>query len=447
MRKNLLFSVAFAALALAACNKQEPDAPGTGGVVEGQPAMMQVSLTQNVGTYASPDADAPATDGEKEITSAVVYVFNAQNTLEAMQTMTSATSSAFPVTSGSKKVFVAVNFAPATAATSFTPTVGSTLSSQFEAALLESLNLTQDDAKNYAQSGKMWMTSFKDNVADGGLYDEIVVPTTATESSPHKATVTVGRLSAKVVLNLNSSNSGVLNATIDPDVSPQWNVMNIPVKSNLVGQYKGGILQTPLRSDATESNYFDTQLKDVDAYNADWGGTSNSYSPVYVTENSRAKESILYGNTTLARIAIKWTPTVIYDGNTDEETTYTDDTDFYVIVANDGTVLNDRLYASKPTDNIVQDYVSNGTQANNVKTYTGGIGYYFVPVRDLADTDLDRSFSVERNHLYRIHVSKINSVGDPDGKPDPDTPIVTSSAMDVTITVSPWVVKDINTEI
>lgn len=451
MKKNLLFSIAFAALALAACNKQEPDGPGDGGVVEGQPSAMRITLSQNVGTYAASDANETATTSESTINLAKVYVFNAQNTLEAMVDMSSLGPSApFAITSGSKKIFVAANFDPTShAATSFVPTVGSTLVSDFEKVVLTGLSGTLNDPKNIAAADAMWMTTFKSDVADGGLFDAINVPTSATMENPHQETVNVGRLSAKVVLNLNTSNSGVLNAKIDETYTPKWMMMNNPVRSNLVGRYAGGILQTPLRTDNTSTNFWDTEEKNVDTYRDGWGGTDDTYSSFYVTENSRDKTSILYGNTTLARIAIKWTPTVLYDGGTDEVSTasYIPNADFYVIVDNEGNVLNGRLYIDQPVETVVQKHVNGGTVENNVKAYTDGIGYYFVPIRDLADTDLDRSFSVERNHLYRINVSKINSVGDPDGEPDPNTPIVTSSAMEVSITVSPWVAKDINTEI
>lgn len=87
-----------------------------------------------------------------------------------------------------------------------------------------------------------------------------------------------------------------------------------------------------------------------------------------------------------------------------------------------------------------------------IEVYCGGIMYYRWAISDMAykpfvESETTHTYSVLRNSIYRLNVTKINEIGkDVPNGPEPDDPIKNPNFyMNVTVKINPWVLntKDI----
>ncbi len=87
-----------------------------------------------------------------------------------------------------------------------------------------------------------------------------------------------------------------------------------------------------------------------------------------------------------------------------------------------------------------------------IEVYCGGIMYYRWAISDMAykpfiESEATHTYSVLRNSIYRLNVTKINEIGkDVPNGPEPDDPIKNPNFyMNVTVSINPWVLntKDI----
>lgn len=85
-----------------------------------------------------------------------------------------------------------------------------------------------------------------------------------------------------------------------------------------------------------------------------------------------------------------------------------------------------------------------------IEVYCGGIMYYRWAISDMAykpfvESETTHTYSVLRNSIYRLNVTKINEIGkDVPNGPEPDDPIKNPNFyMNVTVSINPWVLNEI----
>ena len=83
-----------------------------------------------------------------------------------------------------------------------------------------------------------------------------------------------------------------------------------------------------------------------------------------------------------------------------------------------------------------------------IEVYCGGIMYYRWAISDMAykpfvESETTHTYSVLRNSIYRLNVTKINEIGkDVPNGPEPDDPIKNPNFyMNVTVSINPWVLN------
>ena len=86
--------------------------------------------------------------------------------------------------------------------------------------------------------------------------------------------------------------------------------------------------------------------------------------------------------------------------------------------------------------------------AYDVETYTNGISYYRLNIRDIRETTLTKKYAVNRNHYYKVNITEISNLGFNTAAgtipTKPTTPLETQTYISADITIEPWTVVDMN---
>ena len=81
-------------------------------------------------------------------------------------------------------------------------------------------------------------------------------------------------------------------------------------------------------------------------------------------------------------------------------------------------------------------------------TYTNGISYYRLNIRDIRETTLTKKYAVNRNHYYKVNITEISNLGFNTAAgtipTEPTTPLETQTHISADITIEPWTVVDMN---
>lgn len=416
MKQFKLFAVALAALTMFSCQKQEE--PGASDVEAGIPTTATIFLNQTStpATRATGDEEA-ATEAEKAIKSATIYIFNATtNVLEKTVTFETgdltSKKKVINITAGKKLVYAAVNIPGA----QLTDIKDNEISrTAFEQKVLNVVNIV--DATD-ATTG-FWMTN-NDNGAAVTLKTGITVPTPGNNT----VTVNVGRATAKVSVTL---------------------IPNVPV----IG---GAFTLTDFRvKDSPKQSYL------MPAKNADGKRISPNYSKIAITPAEyvhgpfvtiattpstyameNINESPRHGNTSYVLIKGVFTPTTTLDTNGANPEKGVVDADYWRIQKADNSLTAD-YYRIAPT--VAEITAKGGAGAKTLK-YIRGLSFYSLYIGDNTKTDLSEKYAVLRNNFYKIKIIQINGGGwnDETGAlpGTPGGPIETPTNIEATITVLPW---------
>lgn len=418
MKMNFKYVSMMACAALMAgftsCSNDD-DAIDNGIVPNGESAKVIISLTQAAqGTRAT----ETATDEEKAIKNATLYVFGAGKKLVAEEVLNNATGeNTLTIETGTNYFYVAVNKNDDVVSTDFV--VGTTTMEQVAKTVLTlaSIDDLTDASKGF----------FMTNV--GKPLEKIIKP--STTGAENKITIPVGRAVAKVAINLADDADQPEDGTLALD---SYQMGGNQKSMYLFPVFSGTDLLTPSYDLTYDENT-------ADKYFA-LGGKVNAGDPTYVVENATKERPAIQGKSTHALIKGIYTPATWLDANGGATTPSSDGT-FYRVYDTKNGVFFTEFYAEKPAD-----------KANNeVAKYEGGICYYSYFI---GDGEID----IKRNNYYKVNLVAVSGVGanqpdenkDLDGNPfepqlppviDPEKPIKEDAKIIVDLEVLPWTVETV----
>lgn len=425
-------TLALALTALASCNN-ENEIPGTNPEVTGVPthAAFSVKVSSTANTRATAEDDANGVAEEQKIGSLKVFIFNGgvlETTGDITLDANNQGTTTLTTTTGPKEIYAVAN-----PKTDMTLNVGQTLD-EFKALAVNAGTTSATPDENIA--GENVFTMIGSVVTTLTEKDE-----TAAKSNP--IDITVSRGAAKVQMQYDpqkvTQNQNLKGQFTDPKylVAQMNTKMFLPRKDyELTPNGKDG---DPYQKDEDNNYTFDhltavpADMTDAkDAVNP-WDHTfANSF---YTAENVNEVPST--GNTTFALVQLKYTPDNSEIQGTNKSLAV--DGTFYLLWnKQNGTGT---IYADQTEVNTAQQQDQTNLE---VKTYTGGLCYYRVNLRDITKTVLTEKYCVLRNNYYKINITQINSLGgtsttDPTIVPtDPDTPLETETHISADITVAAW---------
>lgn len=422
-------TLALALTALASCNN-ENEIPGTNPEVTGVPthAAFSVKVSSTANTRDAAATDDNGVVQEQKIGSLKVFIFNGgvlETTGDITLNENNEGTATLPTTTGPKEIYAVAN-----PKTDMTLNVGQTL----------------DEFKALAVNAGTTSATPDENIAGENVFTMIgSVVTTLTEQTAAQAlasriNITVSRGAAKVQLQYDATavtqNQDLKGVFSDPKylVAQMNTKMFLPRKDYELtpnGAAAGQADASPQDGTRDHLTTVPADMTDAKAAVSPWDNAfANSF---YTAEN--VNEAPTTGNTTFALVQLKYTPdNTEIQGNNKTLTAGT----FYVLRKTDGTNL---IYA----DNTEAQTAQQSTTGSTIKTYTGGLCYYRVNLRDITKTALQEKYCVLRNNYYKINITQINSLGgnsttDPEVivPTDPDTPLETETHISANILIAPW---------
>lgn len=442
MMKSKLFATVMVAGALLASCSKETNFGGESSVPEGIPTYAAISVSVNcTGVFAT---RAVSQDGEKELTSVDILIFDARGVLEtyAQNVTNQAGTYNVKTTTGQKTVYAVANNLVSGIKQGMTLTAFEQLS--YEAAKADGVTHKVDvpiaKASNFLMFGKTEATL-----------------TEQEPDTPNKVSLTVTRAAAKSQLlfkNVQASDSFQpenVALTFD-DASTQLAQLQPTMYVVAPAQSTGTVTPWDDNYTSQAANWIAAREKDFDTNNDSEMITVVEYSH-YLSENINATP--LMNTTTCMLVRVKATPTTWSDdGGTQQGSTFyalvkfTSDTDktFETIDSYYG------IYKDEATAQTVLD--SGALQADpdkakyGIVAFTDGYCYYRLNLRDMTQATSAARYSVLRNNFYKVTVTEINNLGwnNPGDLVDPEdkTPVETETSLEVTITVADWTDVDMN---
>lgn len=409
------------------------DETGTGGKpVEGQKTIAKINLTQvnRATTYASTGAEAPSTE-EKEVKTAILYVFNESKVFEARVELdlTAPDGKTFELTTGKKYFYAAVNI-PA----GMEPTIASaTLMDDAIKSILTVSNVTD----LYPATSGFFMTNV-DTPTGVEIVKADKEEVDGTTDTKNNITIPVGRAMIKASLDYTKANvTQPANGELD---NVKFLLANNPTKMYYMAYVtNAGQLETPYFNNSTiASGYYPdlTTISSSDFLAADGNATT------YGMENSN--KVVLAGNATYALIQGKFTPKKVVDKDGGNEAAGTSGADFWRILT-DGSFTN-KFYKEDPAGGTDLTTIQTNDPAATAVKYTGGVCYYaFYLADNSVSGNSTVKYTVKRNSFWKMKITDVSGAGSnsPEGVvPDPTAPIEAQTYIKGEIDVLDWAVYD-----
>ena len=435
MNFKYLMMTAVLAIGLASCSNDDDNVGGGTTPGDGQKTVAKISLTQNttLSTYAPTGQEAPI-PAEKEIHSAVLYIFNSSRVLEAEVTLdlTSAAPAAgaekvFELTAGDKYFYAAVNIPAGKKPVIANGTAMNTA--------IKSILSVDDVTELYPAASGFFMT----NVSAPSATNIVVATQAQAEAGTHNnITIPVGRAMIKASMNYTKANvpqpaSGELD-----DV--KFLLANNPKKMHYMPFVNtAGQLESPFFNDptVTVSNYYPTlgaTTAGLTFLSAD--GTTTTYG----MENSN--KEVKKGNATFALLQGTFKPATVVDKNGANPTTITSGTTFWRILKDDDTYMSN-FYFENPSGG--DEMIAAGVGAT-IAEYTNGLCYYSFY---LADNQISgqtvAKYTIRRNSFWKMTITDVGGPGTntPGGViTNPEEPIEAETYIKGRIEVLDWSVYE-----
>ena len=422
MKKFKYVMLMAAALMVGFTSCSNDDVTGGENPVNGEKTMARITLTQSaVGTYAPANSEVPTT-AEKEVKTAMLYIFNASQVLEETVPLTvnagAAESKVFELTTGTHYFYASVNApaaVPAIAKGTALATVEKTL---IDVAAIADLT---DPANGFFMtnvSKPLGVNIVQSSEADAqaGLKNDVKIQ--------------VGRAVTKVNVEFAplTQTGGVLS-------NAEYKVKNNPIKMFFMPVFNAGKLETPFFNDATVTltNYFHNSTLIA----ADGQPASASYAMENSNENPKK------GNATYVMVKGTFTPEKTYDkdGGNENAAPTTGDT-FWRIERADGTYM-DKLYFENPSGGTEMTAAGAGAQ---ILEYTNGESFYGLWLADNSITgDKVAKHTVKRNSYYYVVVTSVSGPGantEEGVVTDPEEQIDAETFIKASIEILDWTVID-----
>lgn len=439
--KSIIAGMLSTMLLAVGCNKEDGGNRVTPEAGVKTYASFSVSLL-NQSTRATSN-DPNAVTEETKISDLHIYIFNG-GVLETMGKITLNTenkgTSALATTTGTKTIYAVANYNNAKG------DIGS-LQSDFEKQLIAATDIAKENG--FFMAGKTEAT-LTEQGEDAAIANPIAI--------------TVARGAAKVQMQFgtNVPVKPVVNATVTNArfTLAQQNSQMYLAKLT-AGEFSPSGTTVEQKDDDQDGTYdhlmklpsTDDELKWINAVTTYDNAFDNSK---YLAEN--VNENPTTGNTSYVLVSLQVTPQATADatGNV-TATPLTPGTTFYVLAKKDATsgkitfALKDNqiLYFSQASDATAYKTAQGvNLAAYNVETYTDGISYYRLNIRDIRKTALTEKYAVNRNHYYKVNITEISNLGFNTATgtipTDPTTPLETQTYISADITIETWTVVDMN---
>lgn len=456
--KYAMMSCAMLALGFTSCS----DNDGEGDLnlpVEGAETYVTIDLSAVTASTRATYADEPE---ERTINDAVVYVFNGNKVLEAVEDFGSATSKTFKSTVGLHYFLAAANLPD-----DITIPLGSGM--EEVETTLNSINKTVFDG--FIQANNFFMTSGVVTGTNGyrainAASRTLVEATEAEAPTENPVTIKIGRAMAKLNMSVNPSVvvhdkvtlEGVEYNTAGGEIEPTtatFVVANNPSSMYFFPHFESQLFQTPHFADFNDilaPQDFWPALHKLTGDPAE-GYTAASYDGEYtainyIMENGNKKPT--YGNATVVSLKVKFKPDAKF-------------------ISSGGTLTNGTFW--RLWDNVTEAYTTQVIDNKNVPVfykseaeatsaingdqkvveYTEGYCYYIIPVEDISTSAAAR-YNVYRNHFYSIGVRTVYACGhgNPGGESETE-PVDPLDPEDVYVAVSievlPWELVNQNVDL
>lgn len=461
---KMIFGAAMIA-SFASCTNETDFGQGAAGQVEeGIPTYARITLNVNQMGSRAPQNTTPSLSFEKDLQGGVrIFVFDKNGVLEADKTFqeseltvdgTGKKTAVIATKTGLKTIYAIAN--PGTVKLDDLPkNLGDFKNYKFEA--VEQAANGDEPAVKVATENKFFMTGFKEK--NLGKSDK---------ANPTHVKINVTRLAAKAALQLaaTAKKTGANFKPANTEVTAsdaKFQLVQMNKKSQI---FVADGAFSPMGSKLEQAAAAPTGLSYAHITSEDWNRTSwidalaegknfksndllyNNFA--YTSEN--INESPEVGNVTFAMIQVKLKPTKFTDaGNLDGSGT------FYAVAqyAADNTTKADQIKAyhgifssaEKANEKINELKAADGTGFYKLITYTNGLSYYRLNLRDKAiENDIINRYAVKRNHYFKITVDAINNPG-VDKAVDlfpgtATTPVEEDAFIDATIEVDDWIDVD-----
>lgn len=438
--KSIIAGMLSTMLLAVGCNKEDGGNRVTPEAGVKTYASFSVSLLNQSTRATSNDSNAVAE--ETKINHLYIYIFNG-GVLETKGKISLNTdnkgTTALATTTGTKTIYAVPNYEA-------TGAIGS-LQSDFEKQLIDATDIAEENGFFMAGKTEATLTEQTEDVAiqDANLIEISVARGAAKVQMQFGTNVPVKPVvNAKVAnakFTLAQQNSQTYLAKLVDGVSPKGKKAEQEDKEN----------------DGTYDHL--TKLPQADAIKWTVGLTAydNTFAnSQYLAEN--VNENPTTGNTSYVLVSLQVTPQAKADGTGNVITTpLTSGTTFYVLAKKEATsgkitfASKDGkiLYFEQETDATTYK-TAQGTILNDyeVLTYTNGISYYRLNIRDIRKTDLTEKYAVNRNHYYKVNITEISNLGFNTAAGTiptvPTTPLETQTHISADITIEAWTVVDMN---
>ena len=439
--KSIIAGMLSTMLLAVGCNKEDGGNRVTPEAGVKTYASFSVSLLNQSTRAASTDPNAVTE--ETKIRDLNIYIFNG-GVLETKGRITLNTDNkgitALATTTGTKTIYAVANYNNAQGA------IGS-LQSDFEKQLIAATDIAEENGFFMAGKTEATLTEQDENAA-------IANP----------IAITVARGAAKVQMQFgdNVPVKSVVNATVaNAKFTLAQQNSQMYLAKLTAGEFSPRGTTAEQKDDDRDGTYDHlTKLPTTDV-EFKWINAATTYQNTYATSKYLAEnvnEAPTTGNTSYVLVSLQVTPqTKADDTGAVIATPLTPGTTFYVLAKKEPTsgkitfALKDNqiLYFEQETDATTYK-TAQGTILNDyeVLTYTNGISYYRLNIRDIRKTALTEKYAVNRNHYYKVNITEISNLGFNTAAgtipTEPTTPLETQTYISADITIEAWTVVDMN---
>lgn len=436
--KSIIAGMLSTMLLAVGCNKEDGGNRVTPEAGVKTYASFSVSLLNQSTRAASTDPNAVAT--ETKISDLHIYIFNG-GVLETKGKITLNTdnkgTTALATTTGTKTIYAVPNY-------SAKGDIGS-LQSDFEKQLIAATDIAEENGFFMAGKTEATLTEQDENAAI---------------ANPIAITVARGAAKVQMQFGTNVPVKPVVNASVaDAKFTLAQPNSQMYLAKLTAGEFspKG---KTAEQTDADGDGTYDhlTKLPQEDAIK--WTNGLTTYDNTFANSQYLAEnvnEAPTTGNTSYVLVSLQVTPQATADATGNViQTALTPGTTFYVLAKKElasGKITfalkdNQILYFKQEVDATTYKNTQVDLATYNVETYTNGISYYRLNIRDIRETTLTKKYAVNRNHYYKVNITEISNLGFNTAAgtipTEPTTPLETQTHISADITIEPWTVVDMN---
>lgn len=440
--KSIIAGMLSTMLLAVGCNKEDGGNRVTPEAGVKTYASFSVSLLNQSTRAASNDHNAVAE--ETKISDLYIYIFNG-GVLETKGKITLDTDNkgitALATTTGTKTIYAVANY-------DAKGDIGS-LQSDFEKQLIAATDIAEENG--FFMAGKTEAT-LTEKTQEQAIEDANLIKISVARGAAKVQMQFGTNVPVKPVVNANVANAKFTLA--------QQNTQMYLAKLT-AGEFspKG---KTAEQKDDDKNGTYDHLMKlPTTDDELKWIDAGTTYQNTYATSKYLAEnvnQTPTTGNTSYVLVSLLVTPQATADGTgAVTATPLTSGTTFYVLAKKELTsgkitfALKDNqiLYFSQASDATAYKAAQGGDlAAYDVETYTNGISYYRLNIRDIRKTNLTEKYAVNRNHYYKVNITEISNLGFNTAAgtipTNPTTPLETQTYISADITIEAWTVVDMN---